>query len=177
MDEYIDYIFLGWYDSDMEYKYLEEFTSYYHENLDVYCRWFKNGKTNINLTYKITDSGRFNQKYDTINLYELLNISVFDLKEYRYNKLTLTIKITLKEIDEGNQFIFIFKRADKDNDYLIDSIELSGVTKTLSEKTISFTFDIDELDSDMIFIRFGASGKFDDDWQTTIRKYEVRVVK
>ena len=110
-------------------------------------------------------------------MYELLNISVFDLKEYGYNKLTLTIKITLKEIDEGNQFIFIFKRADKDNDYLIDSIELSVVTKTLSEKTVSFTFDIDELDSDMIFIRFGASGKFDDDWKTTIRKYEVRVVK
>ena len=86
------------------------------------------------------------------------------------------IKLIKKSINR-NQFIFIFKRADKDNDYLIDSIELSGVTKTLSEKTISFTFDIDELDSDMIFIRFGASGKFDDDWQTTIRKYEVRVVK
>ena len=86
------------------------------------------------------------------------------------------MSIVLKEIDSGTQHIFIFKRANESNNYLLNSFEINDATSNYSKRTIIFTIDLDDLDSDMLFIRFGASGSYDDDWKTSSRIYSIKVV-
>ena len=84
--------------------------------------------------------------------------------------------ITLKEIDNGTQYIFIFERADENNDYLLESFEINDAGSKYSYRTFEFTLNLYDLDSDMLFIRFGAAGSFNDDWKTSSRQYSIKVV-
>lgn len=178
------YILIGWYnradvdenECDYSYEYINGFKERYYGEIELYCKWYRNGTYIITDEYKITDSGRFNQKYDTINLFEVTRIGVGELIELGYTTIKVTMVITLKEIDNGTQYIFIFERADENNDYLLETFEINDAGSKYSDRTFEFTLNLYDLDSDMLFIRFGASGSFNDDWKTSSRQYSIKVV-
>ena len=50
-----------------------------------------------------------------------------------------------------------------------------NISKNYETRRIYFTVNLTDLDSDMLFIRFGASGKYNDDWKTDCREYIIKV--
>ena len=173
------YTCIGWYimptDEDGEDIYLNSFKELFHENIDLYCKWFKKGTYETYEEYKVTDSGKYKQKYDTINLFEVIKISKDELIELGYKTLKIEIRIRLKEIDEGTQHIYLFKQVYKDDKYLIQEYKIDDASKNYETRRIYFTVNLTDLDSDMLFIRFGASGKYNDDWKTDCREYIIKV--
>ena len=165
--------FFGWYSKEFDIKY--ESTAGLHEDLDLYGMINYEGDITINATYVITDSGRYKQKYDSINLFVVLGIGISKLKEMEYDTVSIKIVITLKEIDNGTQYIFLYSRAASDDKYLIDTIEINDASSKYKEKEYNLTINLSDIESDMLFIRFGASGSFNDDWSTKSREYSFVV--
>ena len=131
---------------------------------------------------KITDSGRASQKMD-----KLLLSNYFDVKAaYKagYTKLHVTFTFDVREIDDGYQYVFFYSDTNcKGNSFLdkiIDEVydpedpsllyeyrlEHGGTKKNTSwgTHTFSTTIKMSRLKDDL-YIRYGASGKYDDDWQ------------
>lgn len=179
------YVYLGWYNKadvdeneiGYEYTYITNFKEHYYGNIDLYCKWYKDGIYETYNEYKITDSGRYKQSYDTINLFEALKIGVSELKEFGYTKIQIKMEITLRELDNGTQHVFFYKSAYSDDNDLITSYDITDANSKDSTKSQTITINLSDLKSDMLFIRFGASGSFDDDWKTSYRKYTIKVVE
>lgn len=180
-----NYVLIGWYNRDIvdeneigySYEYITEFKELYHSNIELYAKYYINGHITINKTYKITDSGRYRQSYDDINMFEVLKISIDELKELGYKEVKIKVSISVEEIDKGNQYVFLYKTVYNNASDLITSYEITDASKDQSIKDITFTVNLDDFKSDILFIRFGASGSFDDDWVTEFRTYSFEVVK
>ncbi len=179
------YVYLGWYnradvdenECDYSYEYINGFKEHYYGAIELYCKWYKNGNYTTTNEYKITDSGRYKQSYDIINLYEVLKIGVSELKEFGYIKIQIKMEITLRELDNGTQHVFFYKSAYSDDNDLITSYDITDANSKDSTKSQTITIYLSDLKCDMLFIRFGASGSFDDDWKTSYRKYTIKVVE
>ncbi len=64
---------------------------------------------------------------------------------------------------------------ESDEKYLIDTIEINDASSKYKEKEYNLTINLSDIESDMLFIRFGASGSFNDDWCTLSREYSFVV--
>ncbi len=119
--------------------------------------------------YKISDSGRFNQNYDTIRIDDLYNggYDLDSLYSDGYRTLICEMELEMKEVDKGYQHIFIYD-DDTSNTYLTGcKYSLGGSDKISSYQTVTFYFELNLsniTDNDFV-IRYGASGSFDDDWK------------
>lgn len=134
---------------------------------------------------KITDSGRANQHYDVVYLSEKMDVKA--LAAAGYNTLKVKISLEVKELDDGYQWIFLYSDSSCSKKALLDDVVefISGVKvkddpsllcgkrfehgsgkKDTSWGVHFFEFNIpmEDLTKDL-YIRFGASGKYDDDWQ------------
>ena len=133
-------------------------------------------------TAKITDSGRASQKMDI-----LLLSNYFDVKaayNAGYTKLNVTFTFDVRELDDGYQYVFFYAdRNCKGNsffDKVVDEfydpadpsllyeyrLEHGGTKKNTSwgSHTFTTTLKMSRLNDDL-YIRYGASGKYDDDWE------------
>lgn len=133
-------------------------------------------------TAKITDSGRASQKMDKV-----LISDYFDVKaaySAGYTKLKVTFSFEVKEMDDGYQYVFFYADTtckgnsffDKVVDEFYDPedpsllyeyrLEHGGTTKDTSWGPHSFSTSLkmSRLKDDL-YIRYGASGKQNDDWQ------------
>ena len=118
---------------------------------------------------KINDSGRFKNHYDVLDLTKLTGgRNIQELKDKGYKTLRLTISLDIKEIDDGLQYVFIYYSEGSDAQE-IDRFEIShgGAGKNTSYGNYVHTFllKLSDIPSDKIYIRYGASGKWDDDWK------------
>ena len=50
-----------------------------------------------------------------------------------------------------------------------------NISKNYETRRIYFTVNLTDLDSDMIFIRFGASRKYNDDWKIDCKEYIIKL--
>lgn len=117
----------------------------------------------------ITDDGRFTNWFDKISLKEELGTYLTTLKDKGIKKIVLTITFEAKEVNDGYQHIFIYtKEKDTSDNRLLASekFELGkGVKQTTYEsKTFTFSFSVNDLEDENIYIRYGASGEKEDDW-------------
>ena len=167
-------IFAGWWDISYTNKY-NDTTEGYSGNLDLYGKVTIKGIKLITLEYKITDSGRYRQNYDTINIEDICGISLEELKRRGYTTITISINIKMKEIDKGTQYIFLYTCEKESDDYLVETKEINGLSKDYEIKKLVYIVDINKLESNNLYIRFGASGKFSDDWRTSYRDYSIRI--
>lgn len=133
-------------------------------------------------TAKITDSGRKSQKMD-----KLLLSNYFDVKAaYKagYTKLNVTFTFDVRELDDGYQYVFFYSDTDCKSNGILDKIvdeiydpedpsllyeyrlEHGGSKKNTNWGSHSFstTIKMNRLKDDL-YIRYGASGKYDDDWE------------
>ncbi len=81
----------------------------YKVNLDLALDYF-NHKSVRTSEYKITDSGRFKQGYDSIRFNDLYD-GQYDLDRLYsdgYRTLVVEIELEMKEVDKGYQHIFVY---------------------------------------------------------------------
>lgn len=180
------YVFMGWYAKDgHDYAdYLpqqQRFTDHTGQSLQTWnydyainliaeyggiaatlVNWYSRDNT-----YTITDSGRFNQSYDIINIKDYCGYSAKELYEVGYRSLYITVQLDIWEKNYGYQYIFIYNGTGSDATLLDDiQIEHGGTDKKTSEDRYNFTFQVPLTanTSDVICVRYGASGSLKDDW-------------
>lgn len=133
-------------------------------------------------TAKITDSGRASQKMDILYLSNYFNVR--SAYNEGYTKLHVTFTFDVREIDDGYQYVFLYSDTKCKGNSFIDKIidevydpadpsllyehrlEHGGTKKNTSwgSHTFNATISLSRL-TDNLYIRYGASGKFDDDWE------------
>lgn len=132
----------------------------------------------------IDDSGRFNHNIcdiidlDTfgLNLDEMYPYNV--LKEVGYKTITVRIKMDMCEVNNGYQYICIYNNLctnmtdeEKDSHKVAPDIKHSygGSDTETSYSTVYFVFEnipIEKFsDGHRMVLRYGASGKYEDDWK------------
>ena len=169
----------GWFDNLYRFKYEDTFVCKYHEDLDLYERMTMTWTISFDDRYRITDAGKFKNSFDLINLYEYFGYTLSELKEYEYKYIKINIDITVREEDDGYQWIYIYSDYINSNSYKLCEVEFEhGVGhKDTSEYVHSFSFEIQlsELLSDNIYVLYDASGKNSDTWITENRDISVSV--
>ena len=136
--------------------------------VNLYARWRFDGLVcGRYADYTITDSGRFNQRWDEVPIGMTWETPGYDaLKAMGFKYFVLQIELTAWEVNDGYQYIFIYDGESKNANLLADQkFEISSS----SEKVLTFTFiiDIEKLkDVDVIYVRYGASGNWSDTWHT-----------
>lgn len=118
---------------------------------------------------RVTDNPDFSkQPYDIIDLNTFGDYSPKVLRSNGYKTLTITCKITLKEIDDGYQRFYIFDGEATESNDLIFFLEYEhgpGKKNTsYGNLTFSQTITLNELKNSKLYIRYGARGSGADDW-------------
>lgn len=126
-------------------------------------------------TYTITDEGRYvHNLYDVVNLLSFGEFSSQVLSAQGYEKVDIYIQMHMRELDEGYQYICLYNDIGKSDSYKVCSdimYEYKGSSfgKEYTTSPLEFSFldiSIDNFtSSEKIVIRYGASGRNDDDWQ------------
>lgn len=180
------YVFGGWY-SDSAMTKLVTVNSDFSKIKALYPKWLTiptavNDVLVRSETVKITDSGRENQRMDVLNLSD--HYDVKGLNFAGYTKLKVTFTFDVREIDDGYQYVFFYSDEKCNaNSVVTDVLDIVGVEnddsflyshkfehgsgkKDTSWGTHTFTAELpmNKLKKDL-YIRYGASGKYDDDWQ------------
>lgn len=163
------------------------FNTYYNENMNsvkstfIYSgqKYTKGALTKTELIYngvlRITDDGRMKNPYVTINLKNLLGVYPTTMINEGMSYITLVLSLSYKDINDGYRHLFLFPTASTANanayiaDYDFD--DAGGLVKDWQPLFVEWIFPISDLSSEKLFLRFGASGSGDDDWEAT--KIEV----
>jgi len=155
-------------------------------DIALYAKWgeiqieteFKTVRTAVK---RITDSGRFNQPFDTVSFNDVFDINVNILKQQGYRTVSFYIRLNVREVDNnGAQYIFLFNSPAPLNNYLVSSL---GFEHTVGAKDTSWwvhyeqelKFENISLDSftNEFIIRYGASGDWEDDWENKDLKIKL----
>ena len=158
------------------------FNTYYDENIDSSKSNFiysgqkftggveaTNEKVFSTIPITITDAGRMKNKYVEIDLKELLGVYPSTMINEGFTEIKIKLTFEFREIDDGYRHLFIFPTNGTENvnayiadyDFYTENAVLKNWTKHIAE----MTFSIDKLNNEKIYLRFGASGSGDDDWQ------------
>lgn len=132
-------------------------------------------------TTTITDSGRIDQKMDIVPFSD--NYKAKALYNAGYTKLKVDFSFDVKEIDDGYQYVFLYYNTSCDENNIVDEIvdlfddsdpsllytykfeHTSGKKDTnWATHTFSTSVSMSSIKDDL-YIRYGASGKNEDDWQ------------
>ena len=141
----------------------------YHHIIDI----SKKGDSRIRASEVIIeDSGRFNNPYDKIDLNEITPYGIDVLEDLGYSKIRLTINIDMKEKNKGYQYLWIYSQYNNNDANILwgDALELGGTSLQdyYTTETFSILIDLDKInttyDGTFIYLLFGASGSFGDDW-------------
>ena len=162
---------LSFYNSYVK-TYNSSIDNYYNKPLSE-LKYETEEKSIRKATYKITDSGRFNHnKHDLIYLDDYLNYSIDILESYGFKKVDVKVKLQVREVHRGYQYICLYNYDGKSDDYKIHNdfkFEYNGNSLGTTFGWIEHTFSnisIDKLSAyKKLVIRYGASGSQDDDWE------------
>ncbi len=121
--------------------------------------------------HKITDSDKY-----TETIYPYLNRE--NLKSYGYTELTITITFDCKEKDDGYQELWIYSHTDEQIAHFKEEHGSGYKDTNWWSHNVSFATSLDNVQTDGSFwIRWGAQGKFDDDWYLGYTKITVEAIK
>lgn len=163
--EKIGSTFGGWY-TDSSFTNVAKTSYDLTENITVYAKFTFDKETVRTGEYKITDSGRFNQDYDTIN-FTTYGIDISDMIAKGYKTVTIHIKFTAWDVYDGYRYVWIYDGSSssansfKGFEFLIDD-----------DNTETFTFDftdisLSKISSDKVYVRYGADGDYEDTWRNS----------
>lgn len=112
----------------------------------------------------VTDDSRFSQKYDTIDFKDVYDgkYNIDTLKTEGYYTMAVEITLDVKKIDDGYQYIFIYD--DTRSDTFLTGCQFE-CGKSYRNMTFYFEVSIFNIKENDFVIRYGASGKFSDDWE------------
>lgn len=122
----------------------------------------------------ITDNGTFSNPYDVIYFSEF-GIDIEEAKKQGYTSVTFYIRMNVKEIDDGYQWLYLFSSPVTDWKYSCGTMnngsnmfEHNEGSKDTSWGMHEFTFaakDINLFTENCFILRYDASGKNSDDWK------------
>lgn len=120
----------------------------------------------------IEDSGRFKNPYDKIDLNEITPYGIDVLEDLGYNKIELTMNIDMKEKNKGYQYLWIYSEYNNNDVNILWGKDLELGSTSLQDyyttETFTILIDLDKInttyDGTFIYLLFGASGAFGDDW-------------
>ena len=130
--------------------------------------------------HTITDSGRFNQHHDDYTFTDLFDYSSSALKKAGYKTVKIDLYIDIKEVDDGYQYIMIYAHSANNGEGVAGcTIEHGGSKKNTNYQTYHYTYniDLDKFNEDVIIIRYGASGNFEDNWKNKNLRITFTVTK
>jgi hypothetical protein len=135
--------------------------------------------------YKITGSGRFNQDFDAINFEKFTidgkKINLNTMRQEGYKTISFYIRLNVREVDDGYQYIFLFNSPIKDNKYLITTVRFEHTPGKYDgnwwvhyESQLKFeNISIDKFMNNEFVLRYGASGSGFDDWKNKDLKVQL----
>ena len=117
----------------------------------------------------ITDSERWKNHYDTIEIPNTFGFHVNTLKTYGFNNVVINIKFQAKRVhDAQRRLVFIYQNENKSEENNIKLLEtsFSEISKTYAWKNFSTEKKaIDLLAHDKFVVRYRATGAWSDDWK------------
>lgn len=121
--------------------------------------------------FTIDDDGRFTNPMDVVYFSTHSGKTIAEWKALGYNDVKITITLNLKEIDDGYQYVFVYRNdfSTSTGNYLFyqENIEHGVGEKDTDWADYTFTtitIDLDDFVDDKVIIRYGASGWWNDDW-------------
>ncbi len=187
------YVFAGWYGDAAYTDYINPgaITETQKENGRAFAKWITVPEsTSYNVrsdAATITDSGRANQKMDIVSISEQYNVN--DLIRAGYTSLNVKVKLTVCEVDDGYQYVFLYKNEqcikpatssligivdkyilgeDEDDPSLVYTYKFehdpSMSNHTWETYEFETTVSLSSLEKEL-YLRYGASGNGDDTWQ------------
>ena len=198
------YEFAGWYSDSAFTDRIDPkaITKAQYSRGYAYAKWITVDTVSYNVRTdeaSITDSGRENQTMDVVYLGSDFNFA--DLKNAGYGKVKITVKVDIAEIDDGYQYVFLYKDSncasssanslmdlydkyvfgeEEDDPSLLFGQQFDHYPEgtDTSPKTYSFDAVIDVTNlKDNLYIRYGASGKGGDTWKCSNVVVTVTPVK
>ncbi|MBR5388623.1 MAG: alpha/beta fold hydrolase [Clostridia bacterium] len=176
--------FLGWYTSSTLSTKIEIISPTRSGEVLLYAKWrYDIGYNSRSRTYTITDAGEFNQGnyYDIYHTGFSTNTNLYNqliVLGFRY--LSIKFKIRLWEVNDGYQEIYFYSGSG--NDTLLWSKtdiehDPSGVNGNPTVYTFIINIPLTSLqDTEDIYIRYSAHGRFGDTWQNDKIYYELSYV-
>lgn len=166
----------GWYTDSHFINRINNVEKGTSGEITLYARWEFNELFTREGSEKITDSGRFNQYRDRIDIFSKTNYKTSDLKAQGYTSLTITITIDLWEIYDGYQHIWIYDEFNENaKQFFYQQIEHGPGEKdtTVEHKILKAIINLDEISGNDFYIVYGASGSGADTWQN--KELEVKI--
>ncbi len=134
----------------------------------------------------IKDNGVLSNPYDEINFSDFA-IDLAAAKEQGYTSLTFYIRLNVKEVDDGYQYIYLYSSPVANNAYDCgvmttgsNRFEHKPGSKDANWGIHEFTFknvDINRFTEASFVIRYNASGDGDDDWKRGTGQIQISVKK
>jgi len=136
-------------------------------------------KTIRTSTQKITHSGQFNQHFDVVR-FDVFGVDLNTMKQEGYKTINFLIRLDVREIDDGYQYISLFSSANQSNNYLIASCQFEHSPGkdttwwTHFEDELRFNnISIDKFVNNQFIIRYDASGNNNDTWENKNLKIQL----
>lgn len=115
-------------------------------------------------TYTITDSGDYSGGEDRIDIKSFCDHSVQELYAIGYRTLYIRIQFDAWEKDDGYQWIILYDNNGKRLDDIRIEHYPGSKSGTHARYQIDFYIPITSDFTDIIYVRYGASGVFSDTW-------------
>lgn len=122
--------------------------------------------------YTIDDDGRFTNPFDKVNFEAETGKTIAEWKALGYNDVKIKITLDMREVNNGYQYVFVYQEdwTTGTGNYLFhtETIEHGGSGLETDWDDYDFymlTIDLDDIDDGELFIRYGASGSWSDDWK------------
>lgn len=122
------------------------------------------GTNNTTSEFKIDNSGKLSNQYDTIPFSIILPGEDHESIGKCYSEFDLTLNLNIKEYEDGYQYIFVYKDACGSLGQAAEvRLEHRGPSKvsTNSEHIVEFrNIELDDFTGDSIVLRYGDQGNF-----------------
>ena len=181
------FIFGGWYSDDSLTQLVTSKSEDLNQVTNLYAKWITAEVKDYDVRFypsTITDSGRKYQQCDIVRLCDDFDYQGLIFAGYTKFKVTFTFEIS--EQHDGYQYVFLYKNQNcvdtASLDYFVsnklygktpeDPTLLSSyrfehspgvVDKSWDQYSFTSYIDIADLEKEL-YIRYGASGKYDDNW-------------
>ncbi len=194
------FIFGGWYSDDGLTQLITKDSEDLSQVTNVYAKWITAEVKDYDVRFypsTITDSGRKYQQCDLVRLCDDYDYQGLIFAGYTKFKVTFTFEIS--EQNDGYQYVFLYKDHNcvdtasldyfisnklygktPDDPSLLSSYRFEHSPGVVDESWDQYTFtsyiDIADLEREL-YIRYGASGKYDDNWLNQNVRLRVEPLK
>lgn len=127
-----------------------------------------------------TDSDRWTNSYDTVNIGEALGYNVAPLLSFGYTSVKVKLTMQVKAVDLAEyRIVFFYRISDKNAsaNELFAEFKWLDDNKSYKEKTLEATIPLNRIKDNKFYIRYRATGTWSDDWKNKEVKVTLTFTK